>query len=87
MEFSLSTDLLKVIAWLPPIFVVAVLAHRFFLEHRQRKATRRAENMVRMSNCILLSDITALAKSNSPLFADAIALYCAQLEQGRNPDD
>ena len=87
MEISLSDDLLSVIVWLPPALFLGVMAHRFFLEYRQWKAKRRAENKVRMSDCILLSDIKALAKSNSPLLADAIALYCAQLEQGRNPGD
>ncbi|MCY4528408.1 MAG: hypothetical protein OXD46_05175 [Chloroflexi bacterium] len=84
---EISTDLLKVIILLPPALVVGLAAYRLYLEYRKWEAKRWAENMVRMSDRILLSDITALAKANSPLFADAIALYCAQLEQGRNPDD
>ena len=87
MEISLSNELLRVIAWVPPAIFVGVLAHRFSSEYRQRKAKRRAEDKVRMSDHILLDDIKALAKSNSPLLEDAIALRCAQMEQGRNPGD
>ena len=87
MEISLSNELLRVIVWVPPAIFVGVLAHRFLVEYRQRKAKRRAENKVSMSDLILLDDIKALAKSNSPLLNDAIALYCAQMEQGRNPGD
>ena len=85
MEISLSNDQLMVFIWLyvwAP--VVAVWA---FVFYRRWKAKRRAENQVGKSDLILLDDIEALAKSNSPLLADAIALYCAQEEPGRSPDD
>ena len=85
MEFSLSSDLLRVFIWLYVLGpVVALWA---FVAYRQRKGKRRAENKVRMSASILLADIQRLAKSNSPLLEDAITLYCAQMEQGRNPCD
>ena len=87
MEISLSNDLLRVIIWLPPALFLGVLAYRFFLNYRQWKAKRWAENKVRMSDRILLFDIKALAKSKSPLLGDAIALHCAQMEQERNPGD
>ena len=45
------------------------------------------ENKVRMSDLILRTDIQTLAKSNSQLLDDAIALRYAQMEQGRNPGD
>ena len=85
MEISLSSDQLRVFIWLyvwAPVIAIGALVF-----YRRRKAKRRAEAKVRKSDRILLSDITALAKSNSPLLADAIALYCAQMEQGRNPGD
>lgn len=64
--------------------VVALWA---FVACRQWKAKRRAENKVRVSDLILLTDIQRLAKSNSSLLDDAITLRCAQMEQGRNPGD
>ena len=85
MEFSLSSDQLVVFIWLytwPPVVLVLT-----FVLHRRWKAKRRAENKVRMSDRILLSDIKALAKSNSPLLVDAITLHCAQMEQERNSGD
>ena len=45
------------------------------------------EDEVRMSDLILQMDIQTLAKSNSQLLDDAIALRYAQMEQRRNPDD
>ncbi len=45
------------------------------------------ENKVRISDLILRTDIQTLAKSNSQLLDDAIALRYAQMEQGRNPGD
>ena len=85
MEISLSNDLLTVFIWL---YVAGPAVALFaFLTYRRWRAKRRAENKVRMSDLILLSDITALAKSNSPLLADAIALYCAQVRPGRNIGD
>ena len=84
MEISLPTTVLVVVAWIPTVVAVGILT---YLPYRRWKAKRRAENKVRVSDRILLSDIKALAKSNSPLLADAISLYCAQLEQGRNLGD
>ena len=43
------------------------------------------ENKVRMSDLILQTDIQTLAKSNSQLLDDAIALRYAQMEQGATP--
>ena len=40
-----------------------------------------------MSDPTLLTDIQTLAKSNSQLLDDAIALRCAQMEQGRSPGE
>ena len=40
-----------------------------------------------MSDLILRTDIQTLAKSNSQLLDDGIALRYAQMEQGRNPGD
>ena len=85
MEFSLSTDQLSIFIllylWAPVVAVVT------FVFYRRWKAKRRAENKVRMSDLILLADIKALAKSDSPLLVDAITLYCAQMEQERNSGD
>ena len=69
------------VAWILSGVVVGIV---FYLPWR---AKRRAENKVRHSDLVLLSDIKALAKWNSPLLGDAIALYCAQLEQGAPPGD
>ena len=61
----------------------AYVAYRHWKARRQ--ATNEAENRVRMSDPILLADVQLLAKVNSPFWGDAMALYCAQNEQGRNP--
>ena len=81
MEISLPTAAIVAVAQIPTGVVLGIL---FYLPWREK---RRAENKVRMSDFILLSDIKALAKSNSPWLGDAIALYCAQLEQGAPPGD
>ncbi len=73
--------------WLASGVLVAVVALAALLLYLQRKMKRRAENKVRMSDLILLTDIQTPAKSNSQLLDDAIALYSAQIEQGRNPGD
>ncbi len=82
---EISTDLLVVLIGLytlGPAF--ALLA---FLTYRRWKAKRRAEDKVRMSGRIDLSDIQTLAKSNSWLLADAVTLRCAQMNHGRGPGD
>ena len=58
-----------------------------FATYLGRKMKRRAENKVTTSDLILLTDIQTLAKSNSQLLDDAIALRCAQMEQGRRPGE
>ena len=58
--------------------VVIVVLSLFLL----RRMKRRAENKVRESDTILLTDIQTLAKSNSKLLEDAIALHSAQKEEG-----
>ena len=47
-----------------------------------RRMKRRAESKVSESDTILLTDIQTLAKSNSKLLEDAIALHGAQKEEG-----
>ncbi len=47
-----------------------------------RRMKRRAESKVSESDTILLTDIQTLAKSNSKLLEDAIALHSAQKEEG-----
>ena len=47
-----------------------------------RRMKRRAESKVSESGTILLTDIQTLAKSNSKLLEDAIALHSAQKEEG-----
>ena len=82
-EVSVSDDVLMVrISYGVIVAAVAVMA---FVVYLARKTRRRAENKVRMSNLILLTDIQRLAQSNSPLLDDAIALRCAQMEQGAAP--
>ncbi len=81
MEISLPNDLLKLL--LLPFIVWPVAAIWAFVYY----ARRRAENKVRKSDPILRADIVLLARTNSRLLDDAIALRCAQMEQGRNPDD
>ena len=81
MEFPLSSDLV----W-PFVLVFAgwpVAAIGVFVCY----ARRRAENKVRMSSPIRRDDIVLLARTNSRWLDHAIALRCAQMEQGRNADD
>ena len=66
------------------VAAVVILALMLYLG---RKMKRRAENMVRTSGLILLTDIQVLAQSYSKLLDDAIALRCAQMEQGNSPGD
>lgn len=47
-----------------------------------RRMKRQAESKVTGSEPILLTDIQVLAKSNSKLLEDAIALHAAQKEAG-----
>ena len=82
-EISLSDNALSV--WLSTGVLVATVALPAFLVYRQWRSKRQVEDKVRMSNQILLSDIQILAKSNSELLEDAIALRCAQLGLGHGP--
>lgn len=85
MEFSLSNTQLMVFLWL--YIWVPVIAVVAFVSYRRWKAKRRAENKVRLSDLILLADIKTLAKSNSPLLGEAVALHCAQMEQKHHSGD
>ena len=51
------------------------------------KMKRRAENKVRTTDLIQLSDIQVLAKSNSQSLEDAIALHWSQMEEGHSPGE
>ena len=82
---EISNDLLMVLV---SVYVLGPgIAFLAFVVYRQWKAKRRAENKVKISDLILLTDIRSLAKSNSRLLDDAITLRCAQMNQGRNPGD
>ena len=63
---------------------VAVIGLVIYMVIRMR---RRAEDKVRASELILTSDVQVLAKSNSRLLEDAIALLGAQTFQGPNDGD
>ena len=72
------------------LVAVAVLVFAYYLfkvRTPHEDAKRRAENKVRMSDSILRDDIVILARTNSPLLDDAIALRNAQIEQGHNSGD
>ena len=56
------------------------IVYVFILVVRSSWAKRRAENKVRMSDLILVSDIKILARMNSRLLDDAIVLRSAQIE-------
>ena len=84
-EVSLSDDVLMVrLAYSTMVAAVALVALVLYLG---RKMKRRAENKVRTSDLVLLTDIEVLAKSNSQLLDDAVNLRCAQMEQRRSPGD
>ena len=68
---------------LAAVAVVIVVLSLFLL----RRMKRRAENKVKESDTILLTDIQTLAKSNSKLLEDAIALHSVQKEEARKPGD
>jgi hypothetical protein len=55
----------------------------FVLIILQRKLKRQTEAKVTASATILLTDIKVLARSNSKLLADAIALHSAQQENSK----
>ena len=63
---------------LAAVAVVIVVISLYLL----RKMKRQAENKVTEAESILLTDIQTLAKSNSKLLEDAIALHSAQKEEG-----
>ena len=72
------------------LVAVAVLVFAYYLfrvRASHEGAKRRAESKVRLSDLILRDDIVVLARTNSPLLDDAIALRCAQIEQERNSGD
>ena len=84
-EASLSDDASIVqLAYVVMVVAVALAAFMIFLGTKMR---HRAEDKVRASNVILLADIQVLAKSNSQLLEDAIALHCSQMEQERGHGD
>ncbi|MYB76576.1 MAG: hypothetical protein F4X83_05670 [Chloroflexi bacterium] len=58
---------------------IVILVLSLFL---QRRLKQRAESKVTESAPILLADIQLLAKANSSLLEDAIALHTAQKEAG-----
>lgn len=69
------------------VVAVAVLVFAYYLfkvRVPHEGAKRRAESKVRQSDLILRDDIVILARTNSSLLDDAIALRCAQIEQERN---
>ena len=71
------------------VVAVAVLVFAYYLfkvRTPHEGARQRAENKVRISDPILRADIVLLARMNSQLLDDAIALYSAQIEHGRDPD-
>ena len=79
-EASLSDDASIVqLAYVVMVAAVAVVALMIYLG---RNMKRQAEDKVSTSDVILVADIQVLAKSNSQLLEDAIALHCAQAEQG-----
>ncbi len=63
---------------------VAVIGLVIYMVIRTR---RRAEDKVRASELILTSDVQVLAKSNSRLLEDAIALLGAQTFRSPNNGD
>ena len=84
-EVSLSDDASIVqLAYGVMVAAVAVGAFVIYLGIRMK---RRVEDKVRASEAILTTDIQVLAKSNSGLIEDAIALHCAQMEQGNSPSE
>ncbi len=58
---------------------IVILVLSLFL---QRRVKQRVESKVKESAPILLADIQLLAKANSSLLEDAIALHTAQKEAG-----
>ena len=72
------------------LVAVAVLVFAYYLFKVRRPheaAKQRAENKVRASDRILRDDIEVLARTQSSLLDDAITLYGAQMEQGRDSGD
>ena len=60
------------------VFVAAALVILAVVLYLARRMERQAEEKVRASDGIDLTDIQVLAKSNSRLLEDAIALRCKQ---------
>ena len=72
------------------VFVALAIFHWFYevkVEVPQKVAKGWAETKVRNSGLISEEDIKALARMNSPLLDDALALRYAQTERGQNPPD
>ena len=82
-EVSLSDD--ASIVQLAYVVMVAAVAVAVFAVYLGMRMKRRIEDKVRASEAILTADIQVLAKSNSRLLEDAIALHCGQMEQGNSP--
>ena len=51
-----------------------------------RRMRRRAEDKVRESEPVLLSDVQVLEKSSSQLLEDALDLHCSQMDRSRSDD-
>ena len=84
-EASLSDDASIVqLAYGVMVAAVAVAVLAIYLGMRMK---RRVEDKVRTSDVILVADIQVLAKANSQLLEDAIALHCSQMEQGSSPGE
>ena len=84
-EVSLSDD--ASIVQLAYVVMVAAVAVAVFAVYLGMRMKRRIEDKVRASEAILTADIQVLAKSNSQLLEDAIALHCGQTEQGSSPGE
>ena len=72
------------------LFALALLLLAYYLfrvRAPHEGARRLAEDKVRNSDRISRYDIEVLARTNSSLLDDAIALRYAQMKQGRRPGD
>ena len=68
------------VGFVAPFLSFSLIGGMVYLHLRNVWAKRRAENKVRMSDLILVSDIKILARMNSRLLDDAIVLRSAQIE-------
>ena len=84
---DISTSNSAVSNWISSGILVAGIALMAFFAYLQWRTKRRAADKVRMSDLILLTDVQILAKSNSRLLDDAIALRSTQMVKERSPDN